>query len=115
MSGMRRWNIAGITTVSVALDMGIEPTPELMWAVGQIVVRIYREQYGALPPKDLRPKTYEEGVHCFAIYPETFRGTIARVLLTQKYELARQLDLFAKPKDPRQGELFGPGGEAYAH
>jgi hypothetical protein len=99
-----RWNIAGITCIDVCHDIGVEPTPELMWSVGLIVVNIFKQRYGALPPKDLRYKTYSEGVHCFAIYPETMRATIERVIRAQVVEQSRQLDMF--PVDRTQGELF---------
>ena len=86
--------VAGIYVPGVCKDMGVEPNPQMMWSVGQIVVRKFQQRYGSLPPKDLRPKTYEEGVHCFAIYPESFRSTIEDVIRAHGYERARQGDLF---------------------
>jgi hypothetical protein len=90
-----RWNIAGITVPGVCRDMGIEPTKGMMWSVGQTIVKKYRDEYGALPQKDLRPKTYDDGVHCFAIYPEMMRKVIEEAIKAYGYELARQGDLFA--------------------
>jgi hypothetical protein len=107
-----RWNIAGITVPNVCRDMGVEPTPELMWSVGLIVVNIYKKRYGALPPKDLRFKTYDDGVHCFAIYPETFRSTIEDTIRAQVHEKARQYEMFPVDR-PVQGELFPPGGDCH--
>ena len=88
-----RWNTAGITVPGVCRDEGIEPTKHMMWSVGQQMVKLYRDLYGALPPKDNRPKTYVRGVHCFAIYPETFRPYIVEALLAYGAEEARQLDM----------------------
>ena len=88
--------VAGITVPKVCKAMGVEPNPEMMWSVGQIVVRKFQQRYGSLPPKDLRQKTYTEGVHCFAIYPEHMRSTIEDTIRAHGY------------KQRRQGDLFGP-------
>jgi hypothetical protein len=87
--------IAGITVPGVCRDMRIEPNKDMMWSVGQIVVKEYLRRYGALPPKDLRRKTYTEGVHCFAIYPEHMRKYIESVFEAHMAEAARQGDLFS--------------------
>jgi hypothetical protein len=87
--------IAGITVPGVCRSMGIEPTKWLMWSVGQIVVKEYIRRYGAPPPKDNRKKTYDEGVHCFAIYEEHMRKFIEKVINEHLTEKARQGDLFS--------------------
>lgn len=112
---MQRWNVPGISIVDVARDANIEPNKQMMWTVGLIVVNIYKQRYGALPPKDLRRKTYDEGVHCFAIYPETFRSTILKVFREYLAEEARQGELFPSQHAARQGELFPrhPPGDAH--
>jgi hypothetical protein len=97
--------IAGITIIDVARDMGIEPNKQMMWSVGLVVVNIFKQRYGALPPKDLRDKTYEEGVHCFAIYPETFRAVIEQAFRTHCTEKARQLELFPRVPPPPGDDL----------
>jgi len=86
--------VAGITVPGVCKAMGVEPNREMMWSVGLVIVNKYRQLYGALPPKDLRQKTYTEGVHCFAIYPETMRTTIEQAIIAHGCERGRQGDLF---------------------
>jgi len=98
-----RWNIAGITIIDVGRDKGYELTPEVTWSVGLVVVNAYKKKYGALPPKDLRYKTYDNGVHCFAIYPETMRATIEAAYAAHFIEKARQLELF--PRTPSGDDL----------
>jgi len=88
-----RWNTAGITVPDVARGMGVEITKHMMWSVGLTVMAHYRREYGALPIKDLRPKTHAKGVHCFAIYPETMRPVIEAAIRAYGAEEARQLDM----------------------
>ena len=89
-----RGTYAGITVPGVCKAMGVEPNKEMMWSVGQIIVRKYMALYGAAPVKDNRPKTYTEGVHCFAIYPESMRELIEQEIRAYGYEAVRQGDLF---------------------
>ena len=93
---MNRGIIAGITVPGVCKDMGVEPNKSMMWSVGLVVVNKYRDMYGALPPKDLRQKTYTEGVHCFAIYPEHMRAVIEAAIKAYGCEAARQGELFTE-------------------
>jgi hypothetical protein len=88
------YRIAGITVPGVCKAMGVEPTKDMMWSVGLVIVNKFKQTYGALPPKDLRQKTYTEGVHCFAIYPEHMREVIESAIRTYGGEKARQGDLF---------------------
>ena len=90
-----RGSIAGITVPGVCKAMGVEPTKDMMWSVGLVIVNKYKQTYGALPPKDLRQKTYTEGVHCFAIYPEHMRSMIEEAIRAYGCDIARQGDLFS--------------------
>ena len=87
--------VPGIYVAGVCKAMGVEPNKQMMWSVGQTMQAKYMERYGVPPPKDNRPKTYEEGVHCMAIYPEHFRPLIEAAIKAYGYEKARQGDLFA--------------------
>lgn len=72
-----------ITVIDVLREMGIEPSKDLSWKLGIKVCLRYKEVYGQLPPKDLRPKTCGVGVHCFALYPESFRAIIVGIINDQ--------------------------------
>ena len=82
---------SGITVIDVMRDLKIEPTPALTWMVGDAVRNLWVDRTGMTPEKDLRPKTYDKGSHCFAIYPETLRAEIERIIRTCEGEAARQL------------------------
>lgn len=96
---MSRLTHIGITVVDVCRQLGIEPNPTLMWSVGALAQAAYVAKFGHSPPKDLRAKTYTEGVHCFAIYPESFRLDIVDIIREHETERAQQLDVFT-PDDP---------------
>jgi hypothetical protein len=85
--------VSGITVPGVCKAMGVEPEKRMMWSVGQIVMRKYAEKHGQQPPKDNRRKTYTDGVHCFAIYPESWRGFIEKTIRAHGYEASRQQEL----------------------
>jgi hypothetical protein len=97
--------VAGIYVTGVCKDMGVEPNPQMMWSVGQMMQRKYMQMYGVPPPKDNRPKTYEEGVHCMAIYPEHFRPYIEKAIMAYGFERARQGDLFGDSASPSPENL----------
>lgn len=81
----------GITVVDVMRDMKIEITPELSWTVGTAVRELWMQQNGGLlPEKELRTKTSGHGSHCFAVYPESFRGKIEGIVRYYKTEKTRQ-------------------------
>ncbi len=86
--------IQGITVIDVMRDMGCELDKRATWSIGGRVVAEYRSRTGRLPPKDLRTKTCGEGVHCFAIYPESFRPHIERIIREEGVEAARQRNLW---------------------
>ena len=71
---------ASLTVIEVAKAMGLELSANEAWAVGSAVRRIYEARHGELPPKALRPKTSGSGTHCFAVYPESWRGEIEGVI-----------------------------------
>lgn len=83
-----------ITVVDVIRDMGIEPEPNLTWAVGAAVRDLYEDKNGRLPEKRLRTKTDGHGSHCFAVYPESMRPEIEKIV-----------GLF-ETNNKRQGTLF---------
>lgn len=85
--------VPGITVIDVFHEMRVEADKEATWAVGQMAVQHYRKTYGELPPKDLRPKTCGVGVHCFAIYPESYRDTIKEFIRKVGAQSVRQGEL----------------------
>ena len=84
----------GITVIDVFKALGLEPSPKMTWSAGHLMRSRYQEIYGRLPPKELRPKTNGNGVHCFAIYPDGFRGEIEKCIAGLGVEKAAQPDLF---------------------
>jgi hypothetical protein len=85
----------GITVIDVCRDLKIELTPELTWAVGNTVRDLYVAAFGCLPEKDLRQKTNGPGTHCFAVYPDSWRGKIEDVIHHHNWQRQAQGDLFA--------------------
>ena len=83
-----------ITVIDVFKEMRVEPTRDATLAVGIGARQHWVAQYGELPEKRLRTKTYGGGSHCFAMYPEWMREPIK--VLIRKYggERRRQGDLF---------------------
>jgi len=84
-----------ITVIDVFRELGYEPVKQDTWSVGGIVRNKYFEVVGKLPEKKLRIKTCGVGVHCFAVYPDTWRPVIADVIRENASQKSRQLDLFA--------------------
>jgi hypothetical protein len=83
-----------ITVIDVCRELRVEPTSALTWPVGDAVRGAFEERFGRPPVKALRQKTKGGGSHCFAVYPETFRGVIRAIILSHQAEKARQPDLF---------------------
>ena len=83
-----------ITVPQVCRAIGVQPEKRLMWSVGMIMQARYAEENGRQPPKDNRPKTNGEGVHCFALYPPDWFDAIADTIREQQYEAEKQIDLF---------------------
>lgn len=79
-----------ITVIDVLRELRIEPNPKLTWSIGQQVMRRFAKRYGRQPVKDLRKKTYTEGVHCFALYPPEFKPEIVAAIRAHRTESARQ-------------------------
>lgn len=69
--------MSGITVVEVFRAMDVDPVKSFTWTVGKIIAKRFTRETGAEPPKANRPKTSGTGVHCFAIYPESYRAIIA--------------------------------------
>ena len=65
-----------ITVMQVFAAMGLTPTNSQSWAVGLRAQAEYAKEFSEQPPKDNRPKTSGKGVHCFALYPATWRARI---------------------------------------
>lgn len=82
-----------ITVIDVIRAMGIEPTPELCWSVGDKVRDLYEREVGHLPVKVLRQKTYDKGSHCFAAYPEEWRPRVQEIIRSMQTETSRQGEL----------------------
>ena len=68
------------TIIDALRAMDYEPETRFDWSLGQLVQKRYHQIYGSQPRKDLRPKTFTKGVHCFAIYPEVFRPEADRII-----------------------------------
>ncbi len=83
-----------VTVVEVIIDMGIEPTNELDWKVGDLMQVFWVKHTGHPPVKDNRKKTNGTGSRCFALYPEEWRGKIESLVRLCKMEKARQPGLF---------------------
>jgi hypothetical protein len=84
----------GITIIDVMRELQVEPTPRLSWEVGAAVRDYYEQFYGCLPEKELRPKTNAGGTHCFAVYPESMKPKIIKIIKLHEWESQRQMELF---------------------
>jgi hypothetical protein len=91
---MRITNNPEITVIDVFREIGYEPIKQDTWSVGGLVRNKYFEVVGKLPEKKLRVKTCGVGVHCFAVYPDTWRPIIAEIIREHASQKAEQLDLF---------------------
>jgi hypothetical protein len=83
-----------ITTLEVFHLLGITPTNEQAWSVGNRMQAMYAAEFGEQPPKDNRPTTTGAGTHCFALYPASWRGRIERVVREVTDARRSQGDLF---------------------
>lgn len=80
------------TVIDLIREQGFEPASPLSWEIGAAVRDAYERAHGALPEKDLRPKTSGTGSHCFACYPPSFKaeaGAIVARLLEAAHAAAR--------------------------
>ena len=84
----------GLTVIDVMRELRVEPTPDLSWAIGAAVRDAYEQRYGIPPDKALRNKTNGPGTHCFAIYPESMRAEIIKIIQYHQTESQRQGELF---------------------
>jgi hypothetical protein len=83
-----------ITIIQVFRSLGIDPSSDVSWSVGNRVAALYRAEFGADPPKELRQKTAGSGSHCFAVYPAGWRRQIAEIIRAVCADEARQAPLF---------------------
>lgn len=82
-----------ITVIDVFKEKGVEPDSKKTWAVGQMVQEHWSKEHdGALPEKQLCPKTNGAGKHCMAIYPDEYRPIIAGYIDRVAAEAAKQMD-----------------------
>jgi len=88
-----------ITVMQVFSALGVRPTNEQAWGIGTRIAHLYNMEFGAEPPKALRPKTSGTGSHCFAIYPSEWFDRIAEVIQLYRLEDGKQDDLFGGTED----------------
>jgi hypothetical protein len=80
-----------ISIVDVIRWMNIDPESQLCWTVGALAREQWRNQYGTLPEKQLRPKTDGSGgSHCLAVYPISWRARIAKIVSAYASQASRQ-------------------------
>tara|TARA_Y100000401_G_scaffold48082_1_gene37267 strand:+ start:604 stop:864 length:261 start_codon:yes stop_codon:yes gene_type:complete len=63
------------------------------WELGAALREGYRQAYGRLPPKQLATKASGAGSHCFAQYPDSFRGRAAELIELGMAAKSQQLSL----------------------
>jgi hypothetical protein len=85
-----------ITIIDVFREIGFEPLKRDTWPVGHLVRNKYFEVVGKLPDKKLRTKTCGVGVHCFAVYPATWRPVIEEIIRAHASQKSKQFDLFVE-------------------
>lgn len=81
-----------ITVPQVVREKGYENDEDINPKIGAKVRDIYKEKSGHAPVKDNRPKTYDPGSHCFALYPELMRSDIEFLVDIFYKQKARQID-----------------------
>lgn len=87
---------AGITVPEMFASLGMRPTARQSWMAGAAARQRWKEIHGDLPDKALRTKTSGKGSHCFAVYQDSWRDTLAKIV--------RRVSPRA---DERQPDLFG--------
>tara|TARA_Y100000310_G_C20369726_1_gene662951 strand:- start:17 stop:313 length:297 start_codon:yes stop_codon:yes gene_type:complete len=87
----------GVTIPAMIAELKLKYTKRLAWAAGNLCRHRWQEMTGTLPTKELRQKTTGEGSHCFAVYPNTFRPEMRRVLVSLQAADDEQLRLFDDP------------------
>jgi hypothetical protein len=83
-----------ITVIQVFELMGVLPTKEKTWAVGNRMQHIYALEHGTQPPKDNRPKTSGGGSHCFALYPKRYLPIIKEEIRKAQAIASGQMGMF---------------------
>ena len=86
-----------ITVVQVIRAMGINPTNDLTWSVGNRMQALWAKEHGRQPATGLTPKTHGGGSHQHAHYPASWRGTIEDEVRKVNKGAADQGDMFAQP------------------
>jgi hypothetical protein len=84
-----------ITVLQVFRSMGIEPDDKIHVSVGLRVALTYLKEVGEQPPKENRTKKCGIGVHCFAVYPPSWKKRIEEIIKEQKIEESKQIDFFS--------------------
>jgi hypothetical protein len=68
-----------ITVVDVCRALNCEPGDNLMWRTGEYARKLWQSRGNAMT-YDLRPKKKGGGSHQFAVYPESFRSEIEKII-----------------------------------
>lgn len=69
-----------IAVRDVFRDLGYEPIPSHTWSAGAAVAELWQHMTGTRPRLERRPKTNGEGSHALAVYPETWRERIEKIV-----------------------------------
>lgn len=83
-----------ITIIEVMRDMGVEPTKDVSWPVGETVSNHWESLHGERPLRRTCPKTNGGGSHSFAVYPEEWRPLIEKIVNEHKPDPSKQMSLF---------------------
>jgi hypothetical protein len=83
-----------VTVMQCFALLGIVPESKVSWSVGSRVAAMWREEHGEEPRKELRAKTHGAGTHCMAVYPQSWRKRIERVIKESSEMYAMQADMF---------------------
>jgi len=82
------------TIIDVCRELQIKITVHDAWVIGPKVRDAYRASIGEPPLKALRPKTYGQGSHFFAVYPPEFRPFMVDIIRAHMGVKESQTDLF---------------------
>ena len=92
----------GITIIDVMRALGVPTHKSLTWPIGLRVMNRFVQRFHRQPVKRLRTKTCGECVHCFAVYPKSFRADIEMVICEFTNEVGAQGELFPNRGDRNQ-------------
>ena len=84
----------GVTVPAMIAELNLKYSKRLAWAAGNLCRHRWEELTGEQPAKELRKKTLGGGSHCFAVYPESFRPEMKRLIESLQAADDDQLNLF---------------------